>query len=71
MNCIGCKLPVLETQKYVTCLTCDAQSHFGCNSHCICDDIAPNRAGDGAFGSLLRDVASAKGMSMEDLCHLL
>ncbi len=56
---------------YIECCTCGALSHLGCNSHCICDEIAPNRTGDGRFAAMFREALKAKGMGFEDVSHLL
>ena len=70
-QCAGCRRRVTENQRYVTCDTCGAVSHLGCDSHCIFDDIAPNRVGDGRVGAMLRDATQAKGMGAEDLARLI
>ena len=69
--CTGCGRPVSEDQPFIKCLTCGALSHKGCNSHCICDEIAPDRAGDSRFSAMMREAMEAKGMSIEDLANLL
>jgi hypothetical protein len=72
MDCSGCSKPVTETQLFVTCATCEAVSHWGCDSHCVCDGIAPNRVGEGSpSAAMLKEAAERKGMNCEDLARLM
>lgn len=71
-TCTGCKKPIREEyEHYLTCNTCGAQSHYGCNSHCVCDDIPPDRVGDGRFGAMLNEAMQRRGMSIEELTQRL
>ena len=72
LTCTDCQRHINEeTDHYITCNTCGAASCAGCDCHCICDDIAPNRVGNGAFGALLRESLRANGMSFDDFCFLM